>query len=253
MTIDEYSDNSNQLPLLEVSSPEKKRGKLVVIEGSDGAGKATQLELLKEYLDNLCIPVRKIDFPRYHTSFYGKMIAQFLRGEYGSLDQIHPHLISVIYAMDRADAKRDMERWLRNGSIILANRYATSNMAHQSSRLPQEEHEEFLKWIVELEYGLNKIPKEDIVIYLHVPYQISQELILRKSKEQRRYVDGKKKDIVEDNLEYVRRSEEAYLELVGRFPHWVKIECMDREGNLQSREDIHEKVKKVLVGKEIIK
>lgn len=253
MTIDDYANANSQLPLLDVEGKGKnKKGKLIVIEGSDGAGKATQLHLLRDHLEKKRIPVKVVDFPRYHNSFYGKMIAQFLRGEYGSLEQIHPHLISVVYAMDRADARKQMETWLKKGDVILANRYATSNMAHQSSRIPPEEKEEFIRWIVELEYNLNKIPKEDIVIYLHVPYTISQELILQKSKEQRTYAGGKKKDMVEEDIEYLRKSEEAYLELVERFPHWLKIECVHEEGKLRSREDIHEEVKKILKEKGLL-
>src|SRR5690349_18475914 len=106
------------------------RGKLIVIEGSDGAGKATQLELLKKYLQAHQYPVQTVDFPRYDTHF-GKMIAAFLRGEYGPLEIVPAQLIAVIYAMDRTEMRPQMKKWLQEGSVILANRYATSNMAHQ--------------------------------------------------------------------------------------------------------------------------
>ena len=246
---------SGQLPLLEITENKQKSnsGKLIVIEGSDGAGKATQLNLLKDYLLRKRTEVHVVDFPRYHTSFYGKMIAQFLRGEYGPLTNIHPHLISVIYAMDRSDAKKQMNSWLHKGHIILSNRYATSNMAHQSSRLPQEDREEFLEWLIELEYGLNKIPKEDIVIYLYVPYQISQELILKKNKQQREYAKGKAKDMVEADLDYLRKSEESYLQLVEKFSHWVKVTCVDNNQHLRSKEEIHKDIVSLLANRGFIK
>ena len=222
-----------------------ERGRLIVIEGSDGAGKATQLELLKRYLDREGIPCKTIDFPQY-DSFYGQLIAAFLRGEYGQLEQVDPHLISVIYALDRAQFKDDIEKWLAEGYSVLANRYATSNVAHQSSRIPADKRDAFIAWLHTLEYDMNKIPREDIVIYLYVPYQISQELILRKTKQQRTYANGKEKDLVESNLEYLKKSEESYLTLVKKFSHWVKIDCVDKKGTLRSIEEIHREIIKML-------
>lgn len=230
----------------------KKKGKLIVIEGSDGSGKATQLELLKNYLESQNIPVQTVDFPQYHTSFFGKMIAGYLRGEYGPLEHIDPHLISVIYAMDRAQAKDQMDQWLSEGNIILANRYANSSMAHQASRLPKEKREEFINWLSKLEYEINKIPKENTVIYLHVPYKISQNLILQKNQQQRSYAHGKAKDIAEENLEHLRKSEEAYIKLAKTYPHWITIECVNKKGILISKENIHEEIKKILKEQKVI-
>lgn len=250
MADSDQQDNSPLIMQLELLPLSKKRdktqGKLIVIEGSDGAGKATQLDLLKKYLIKQKIPVKVVDFPQYKTSFYGKMIAAYLRGEFGKFEHIHPYLISVVYAMDRVSAKRKMDSWLKGGNIILSNRYATSNMAHQSARLIGEEKENFLTWIEELEYKLNKIPREDIVLYLYVPYQISQELILQKSKDQRLYAKGKTKDLAEENLDHMRRAQESYLDLVKRFSHWVKINCVDELGKLKPKEMIHREILEVL-------
>lgn len=228
-----------------------KKGKLIVIEGSDGAGKTTQLGLLKAYIDSMGQPVETVDFPRYYDSFYGKMIANFLRGEYGTLETVNPYLISVVYAADRASAAPEMHEWLRLGKIILSNRYATSNMAHQSGRIAPLKRKAFLAWDLELEYEVNKIPKEDIVIFLHVPTQTSLELMKNKDRQGRGYTKNKT-DMVEKDITYLKNSEESYLALVKKFPHWVKIECTDSAGNLRSREDIHEEVKKVLADKGII-
>lgn len=227
------------------------KGKLIVIEGSDGAGKTTQLGLLKAYLDSQGHPVETVDFPRYYDSFYGKMIANFLRGEYGPLETVNPYLISVVYAADRGSAAPEMHKWLSEGKAILSNRYATSNLAHQSGRIAPLKRKAFIEWDLELEYEVNKIPKEDIVIFLHVPVEISLELMKNKDRQKRDYTKNKK-DMVEKDVNYLKKSEEAYLTLVKKFPHWVKIECVDSDGNLRTREDIHEEIKKVLANKGIL-
>jgi dTMP kinase len=228
-----------------------KKGKLIVIEGSDGAGKTTQLGLLKAYLDSAELPVESVDFPRYYDSFYGKMIANFLRGEYGPLDTVNPYLISIVYAADRGSAAPEMHKWLKEGKIILSNRYATSNLAHQSGRIAPLKRKAFIQWDLELEYEVNNIPKEDVVIFLHVPVSVSLMLMKNNDRKGRAYMKGKK-DMVEKDTTYLKKSEEAYLSLVRKFPHWVKIECVDNDGNLRTREDIHEEVKKVLANKGIL-
>jgi dTMP kinase len=179
------------------------------------------------------------------------MIANFLRGEYGPLDTVNPYLISVIYAADRGSAAPEMHQWLKEGKIILSNRYATSNLAHQSGRIAPLKRKAFIEWDLELEYEVNKIPKEDIVIFLHVPVEVSLKLMKNNDRKSREYMKGKK-DMVEKDTTYLKHSEDAYLSLVKKFPHWVKVECVDNEGNLRSREDIHEEVKKVLANKGIL-
>lgn len=228
------------------------RGKLIVIDGADGSGKTTQLSLLKDYLSSKKIPVETVDFPRYYDSFYGKMIARFLRGEFGKLLDVNPYLISVIYAADRAMAAPEMYQWLEAGKIILANRYATSNLAHQAFRLPKRKRKEFIDWDLELEYEVNRIPKEDLVIYLYVPNEISLKLLRNKDRLNRAYAKGKQKDIVERDRIYLKNSEEAYLTLVKKFPHWVKIYCVDKNGKMKSKEEIHEMIIKALQKKGII-
>lgn len=232
---------------------QKTKGKLIVIEGSDGAGKATQLKLLEKYLSINNHKVNTIDFPRYYDSFYGKMVAAFLRGEFGTIKQVDPHLASLIYALDRGAAKSEMESWLNDGSFVLSNRYATSNLAHQSAKLSANKRNKFIEWDLQLEYEVNKIPKEDIVIYLYVPFKISRKLVLKKSKEVRAYAKGKKRDIHERDLDFMKKSEASYLRLVKKFPHWVKIVCVDKKGNLKTREEIHVEIKNILNKKGLIK
>lgn len=228
------------------------KGKLIVIEGGDGAGKTTQLKMLADYLMSKKINVETIDFPRYYGSFYGKLLARFLKGEFGTLDQVNPYLLSVIFALDRAQAKKEIESWLSKGIIVLSNRYATSNMAHQAGRVPKGKRKDFVVWDEELEYKVNKLPREEIVIFLHVPYTISQKLMRGNDRANRSYLKGKVKDMVEKNKSYLKNAEETYLWLCKRFPHWVKIECVNSKGELRPKEEIHEEIKKVLIKKSLI-
>lgn len=228
----------------------KYPGKLIVIEGSDGSGKTTQLQLLKEYLETKKIPVATIDFPRYYISFHGKIIARFLRGEFGDPSQANPYLISIVYAADRENAAPLIYEWLKKGNVVLSNRYVPSNLAHQAGKLSKKERDVFIQWELELEYDVNKIPKEDIAIYLHVPYKVSLELMKGGDRAERTYVKGTK-DKVEENATYLRNSERAYNYLTKKFPHWVKIECV-QNGVLRTREDIHNEVKNTLQERRLI-
>ncbi len=219
-----------------------KKGKLIVFEGIDASGKTTQLNLLKKYLDSQGVPNETIDFPRYRDSFHGKTVSKYLKGEFGEVDSVSPYLISLAYALDRATAKREMNAWLREGKIILANRYATSNMAHQAAKLPEKKRDEFLSWLQELEYRVNKIPKEDLVIYLHVPVATVQSLLTRRGN----------RDAHERKHEFLTASEVMYKRLSRRFSHWGKINCIHESGVLLEKEAIHKEVLKNLRKEKII-
>ena len=218
----------------------KRKGKLIVIDGGDGSGKTTQAQLLVSYLKEKKIPVKYVDFPQYYKSFHGKTVAKFLRGEFGSMDEISPYLASLAYALDRASIKREMDEFLAAGGVIVANRYATSSMAHQAAKCKTEkEQNEFLKWIYELEYKVHKVPKENLVIYLHVPWKKSLELT--QTRGDRAYLKGMKQDIAEKDLEHRKASEEMYLKLAKKHRHWKMVECVEK-GKLLSREAIFEHV-----------
>ncbi len=219
-----------------------RRGKLIVIDGGDGSGKTTQTKLLISYLRSKGIPVKGFDFPRYYSSFHGKTVGRFLAGEFGKLDEVSPYLASLAYALDRASAKEEMDHWLSHGGMIVSNRYATSNMAHQGARLPEAKRKEFLEWIDELEYKVHKIPREDIVLYLHVPWQIGMELT--KKKGERGYLNGGT-DIQEQDTAHRKAAEEMYLQLTKKKKNWITIECADN-GSILSKDTIHAEVLSVL-------
>ncbi|MCH8821281.1 dTMP kinase [Patescibacteria group bacterium] len=218
-----------------------QKGKLIVIEGLDGSGKTTQLKLLKSYFEKNNTPFETISFPRYKKSFHGRTVAKYLRGEFGETDSVNPYLVSLAYAMDRATAKWKMNKWLREGKIIITDRYATSNMAHQAAKLPEKERDKFLKWDEELEYKVNKIPKENIVVYLYVSVEVAKNKTKSRGKQ----------DIHERDFNYLVETGNMYEKLSRRYKHWVKINC-EKKGKLRSKEDIHKEIVKVLRKNKII-
>jgi len=250
--LEHYSDSNLHLVLnnylKQVEVLKQKKGRLIVIDGGDGSGKTVQSELLIKYLVGQGVKVKYLDFPRYYTSFHGRIVGRFLAGEFGKLDDVSPYLASLAYALDRASAKQEMDEWLSHGGLIVSNRYATSNMAHQGARLPEAKRKEFVEWVDELEYKVHKIPREDIVIYLYVPWQIGLELT--KKKGDRAYL-GKGQDILEMDLLHRQASEQMYLKLVKLRRNWVSIDCTEK-GKLLPKEEIHRKLLQVLRQKKLI-
>lgn len=225
----------------------KRQGVLIVIDGGDGSGKATQADLLVKFLKQRKIPVKYYDFPRYYQSFHGQTVARFLRGEFGTIDQVSPYLASLAYALDRASAKKEMDDFLKKGGVIIVNRYVTSSMAYQGAKFNDvNQREEFIKWVYDLEYKVHRIPKEDLIIYLYVPCQIGLELTRKKGD--RRYLKGKKLDIHEKDLDYRKKVEAMYLDLVKKNKHWVMINCVEN-GKILPKEIIHQRIVEILKDK----
>ena len=218
---------------------QQSKGKLIVIEGGDGSGKGTQSALLKTYFEEHAIPYAYVDFPDY-DSIYGKLIGKFLRGEFGTIEEVSPYLVSTIFALDRSLVKTQIETYLEEGKIVLANRYVTSNIAHQGSKFTnKEELNKFIEWIKNLEYTILEIPKEDIVIYLHVPWQIALELT--RTKESRAYLKGNSEDIQEKDEKHRQESENMYKYLAETNRHWHTLDCT-KNGTILSKEEIHRKI-----------
>lgn len=215
-----------------------RRGKLIIIEGADGTGKATQAELLIKYLKKRGVRVRFYDFPQYEKNFFGDMVARFLRGEYGKFKEVSPYLLTLPYALDRASVATEMRTWLAKGGWIVCNRYVTSHLAHQTAKMQRaKERTAFIKWDEYLEYEILHIPREDLVICLQVPHTISSKMNLRKGL--RTYLKGMRKDLAEKDLSHQQLAGRMYTLLAQKRPHWRLVRCTDAHGDLMPIETIH--------------
>jgi dTMP kinase len=214
-----------------------KRGKFLVIEGADGTGKETQSKLLAARFEANNIPYVMFDFPQYETSFFGKLVGRFLKGEFGGLKEVSPYMASLTFAGDRWQAGPKIDHILESGTNVISNRYFLSNVAHQAAKLPRENRNDFINFLKEMEYSVYGIPKEDLNIVLHVPSEISQYLIEQKA--QRSYLDGKIKDIHEADIGYQLEVAALYRDIPSLFPNVVGLECA-RNDKLMDRNEIHE-------------
>lgn len=230
-----------------------KRGKLIVIEGTDFSGKQTQAELLYERFSKENIPIAKIRFPKYEKPT-GRIIGQCLLGKkrtgyYGDTNwfteptKVHPKIASLYYAADRKDSSQEINNYLEQGTHVLLDRYYQSNMGHQGGKITnKEKRNEMFEWLHKLEIEMLKIPKEDFVIFLHMPFEIANEL--KKSRKEAQ-------DLVEADKEYLKNAEESYLQLAEKYK-WITIKCAPNK-TLQSlktpsqiHEEIYSKVKNLL-------
>jgi dTMP kinase len=199
-----------------------KRGNLIAIEGIDGSGKQTQVRLLAHELESRDYQVLSTGFPHY-DSWFGRMVGQFLNGDFGPLDSVDPHFTALLYAGDRFECKGPIVAALESGGIVLADRYVGSNLAHQTARSAPEYRSAFRAWIEHLEYNIYELPREDLVLYLRLPARQAQTLVAKKSA--REYTDAAH-DILESNIRHLQDAAEMYDEL-SRRPNWKTIECFD--------------------------
>lgn len=214
------------------------KGRLIVICGTDGSGKATQTELLIQKIKQNGYEVEKTDFPQY-DEFSSVFVQKYLNGEFGTADEVGPYRGSIFYAIDRYVASKKMYQWLEQGKIIISNRYVSANQGHQGGKIQnKEERERYLNWLYNLEFNIFKIPKPNINVFLYVPAEIGQQLVDKKGH--RDYI-GDKRDIHEDDINHLKNAEESYLYMANKDPTWIQINCVENN-QLLSKEIIAEKV-----------
>jgi dTMP kinase len=223
------------------SQPNKRPlGRLIALEGIDGSGKRTQLDLLAGILAvaDGGHSIYSTGFPQY-DSWFGKMVGQFLNGDFGALDTVDPHFTALLYAGDRFEAKPKLEAALNNGQIVLVDRYIGSNLAHQTARVPPGQRDSFRRWIEHLEYGIYDLPREDLILYLRVPPSDAQRLVVQKSA--RSYTTAKQ-DILEASLCHLEQAADIY-DILAREAPWVTIECFDgARGSMRAPQEIAQDV-----------
>lgn len=219
-----------------------KKGKLIVIDGIDGSGKATQTALLAKHLKKEGIKCHTFDFPHYDGNFFGTLIGEYLSGKYGDFIEVAPRLASVLYAADRFESSGKIRQWLENGDVVIIDRYASANQIHQGGKIKdKKERKDFLKWLEKMEFEVFKIPRPDLVIYLDVPFEVSKSWLEKKvTQRKKKYLKGRR-DVAEDNLLHLKASRESALMLEKENRNWTKVECCPG-GVCLSPEEVHKKV-----------
>ena len=219
---------------------------LVVIEGLDGAGKSTQVRMMKEYLEQVCPRLEYIHFPRYDAPVYGGLIGTFLRGGFGQIDKVHPQLVALLFAEDRHGAAPEMKRVLASGGTVLLDRYVYSNIAYQCAKMPDAQGAEDLReWILNTEYGQFDLPRPDLNIFLDVPIGFVEESLARqRSGGDRGYLHGAQ-DIHEADIEFQKRVRSMYLRQASLDPSFVVVDCSDADGRMLPPDDIFAKLRSV--------
>lgn len=218
------------------------KGKLVVIDGIDGTGKATQTALLKRKLEAEGRKVVTIDFPQYDDNIGGRVIKKLLQGEFGDFLALNPKAASAYYAADRRESMPKIKAWLDEGYIVIIDRYVSSNMIHQGSKIKDpQEAKDFLEWLDQLEYVMMELPRPDVIFYLDVTAEVAADLLRNRAIK-----EGGSRDQVEGNLKHMIESRECALNIVGgTVKKWVRIVCSGDDNKLLPPEPIHEKIYEV--------
>ncbi len=208
---------------------------LFVIEGVDGAGKSTQINLLRDFFSRKGYNCEYMHFPRTEAPYFGELIARFLRGEFGSLNDVDPYLVAMLYASDRKDAAAMISNWLTEGKIVLLDRYTYSNIAYQCAKLKDiSSQDKLMHWILSLEFSHFAIPKPDLNIFLDVPFAFSEKnLKENRTGNDRNYLNGTR-DIHEESGVFQKNVRDIYLRVSASDSHLAVVNCSNFNGEMLS-------------------
>lgn len=221
--------------------------KLLVIEGVDGAGKSTQIKLLRDFFSAKGYNCEYLHFPRTETPYFGELIARFLRGEFGSLNEVDPYLVAMLYAGDRKDASGTIGKWLTEGKIVLLDRYTYSNIAYQCAKLQESlSQDKLMQWILSLEFQHFGIPKPDLNIFLDVPFAFTEKNLAKaRTGDDRNYLNGNR-DIHEESMVFQKKVRDLYLRFSETDQHLAVIDCGKNDGEMLAPSEIFELIIKIL-------
>ncbi|MEP7162392.1 MAG: thymidylate kinase [Candidatus Moraniibacteriota bacterium] len=221
-----------------------KKGRLIVIDGADGSGKATQTRLLVERLKKEGRKVVTFDFPRYEDNFFGQLIGECITGEHGDFVHLDPYVASTLYACDRMETRPKIEEALKKGKVVVLDRYVSSNQLHQAGKVKNlPARKKFLGWLDEMEHEIFKLPRPDSIFYLDVPQWVSARLLREQiAKDKKTYLKKGGKDTVEADARYLALARESALKLLKEQKSWQRIVCTDSHGNLHSPELIAKEI-----------
>ena len=215
----------------------------IVLEGLDGAGKSTQIANLKAMFLERGVESEYLHFPRFDAPVYGDLIARFLRGDLGSVEQVNPYLVALLYAGDRADCAATIRRWLDEGKVVIVDRYVYSNIGYQCAKIADGAERQMLReWILRTEFEEFKIPRPDLSLFLDVPFSFTErKLSEQREGDDRSYLQGGK-DIHEASLDLQRRVREVYLESAAVSGDLKVVNCSADDGSMATPEQIFERI-----------
>ncbi len=219
----------------------------IVLEGVDGSGKSTQIANLQRLFAEQGIPTEYLHFPRFDAPYFGDLIARFLRGELGSVEQVDPYIVAMLYAGDRRDAAEMIRGWIAEGRVVICDRYVYSNIGYQCAKVADvEERERLREWILSLEYDYFKIPRPDVSLFLDVPFAFTERKLLQEQREgdDRAYLHGKK-DIHEQSMDLQRQVRQVYIDAAQYDEAMHVVDC-SHDGEMALPEEIFGRIKAVV-------
>jgi dTMP kinase len=227
--------------------------KFFVIEGVDGAGKSTQIRLLKDFFSGKGYNCEYLHFPRTETPYFGELIARFLRGEFGSLNDVDPYLVAMLYAGDRKDASPVIRNWLLEGKVVLLDRYTYSNIAYQCAKLKDVSSQDTLmNWIFSLEFNHFDIPEPDLNIFLDVPFDFTEKnLSNTRTGNDRDYLNGTR-DIHEESMAFQKKVRDIYLRVSQSDDRLAVVNCSSKHGVMLNPYEIFDLIIKIFKEKKLL-